>query len=373
MKILIPLGTRPEIVKLAPVIVMLTARGHEVTTLATGQHYDANLTDTFFDELGVRPDIRWELPADESERVGAILTRAMDVIRVERPDLVLVLGDTYTVPLFCLAARRFQTPVAHLEAGLRSFNETSIEESNRKIAAVTARLHFAPTTLAAQFLAKEGVARERIRVVGNPVIDVLVGKGLQRRDVSQRRGVLFTAHRPTNVDDPARLRDLVEIIRRLGEEVGTVVFPVHPRTKSRLVSADLWTDLAATNVRLLEPLPYEAMLEELATCRLVVTDSGGLQEEAAFFGVPAIVLRRSTPRWEGISEGLSALSGVNVERVMELATYFSSPEILTRIVEAPCPYGDGDTAERVADALEDPNVLSLLPIVEPDLTEWRPT
>lgn len=373
MKILIPLGTRPEIVKLAPVIVTLAARGHEVTTLATGQHYDANLTDTFFDELGVQPNIRWDLPTEESERVGAILTRALDVIRSEHPDLVLVLGDTYTVPLFCLAARRFQTPVAHLEAGLRSFNETSIEETNRKIAAATARLHFAPTTLAAQFLVREGVASERIRVVGNPVIDVLVEKGLRRRDVNDRHGVLFTAHRPTNVDDPERLRDLVEIIRRLGEEVGTVVFPVHPRTKSRLVSADLWSELSRSNVRLLDPLPYEDMLNELATCRLVVTDSGGLQEEAAFFGVPAIVLRRSTPRWEGISEGLAALSGVNVERVMELATHFSSPEVLVRIVTAPCPYGDGTTAAQIADALEDPDVLALLPIVEPDLTQWRPT
>src|SRR5207249_7992311 len=129
--------------------------------------------DTFFEDLGLVPADRWSLPADEAARVGAILTRAWGELAANRPDLVLVLGDTYTVPLFCMAARRHRVPVAHVEAGLRSFNETSMEEVDRKIAAATCALHFAPTDMAARFLTAEGVPAARVRVVGNPVIDVL--------------------------------------------------------------------------------------------------------------------------------------------------------------------------------------------------------
>lgn len=373
MKILVPLGTRPEIVKLAPVVRALDAAGHEVRTLATGQHYDANLTDAFFDELGIHPAIRWELPSSEADRVGAILSGAMTEVGTERPDLVLVLGDTYTVPLFSLAARRHATPLAHLEAGLRSFNETSMEETNRKVAAVSARLHLAPTDLAARFLVREGVDPARIRVVGNPVIDVLVAKGITARPVAERHGVLVTAHRPTNVDDPVRLATLVEIVLHLAQTVGPVSFPVHPRTRSRLAAADLLGRLDVEGVTLLEPVPYEQMLDLLSGSKLVVTDSGGLQEESAYLGVPTIVLRRSTPRWEGIELGMAALSGVDLDRVRDLATRFSDPAEQARIAAIPCPYGQGDTAAKVVEVLAEDAIGALLAITEPDLTTWMPS
>ena len=152
MRVLVPLGTRPEIVKLAPVVRTLRARGFEVRTVATGQHYDPSLTDAFFEGLGLSPDDRWGLGGDEPQRVGGILENAYRELQAPRPDLVFLMGDTHTVPLFCLAARRFRVPVAHLEAGLRSFNETSLEEVNRKVAGALALLHFAPTELAATFL-----------------------------------------------------------------------------------------------------------------------------------------------------------------------------------------------------------------------------
>src|SRR5690606_14559394 len=141
-------------------------------------------------------------------------------------DAVLVLGDTYTAPLFALAARRYGIGVVHLEAGLRSFNERSVEEVNRKMLAAMATVHLAPTDLAASFLTDEGVPEERIRVVGNPVIDALAATGVSRVPVPQRRGVLLTAHRATNVDDPVRLRELVGLVRRLGAEIAPVTFPM---------------------------------------------------------------------------------------------------------------------------------------------------
>ena len=146
------------------------------------------------------------LEGDEAERVGRMLTLAYRELADRRPDMVLVLGDTYTVPLFCLAARRHRVPVVHLEAGLRSLNPTSMEEVNRRVGAATASLHLAPTDLAARFLLEEGVEPERIRVVGNPVVDVLLDLGVRRRPPDQRHGVVITAHRATNVDDPGAWR-----------------------------------------------------------------------------------------------------------------------------------------------------------------------
>ena len=211
LRVLVPLGTRPEIVKLAPVVAALQRHGHVVRTVATGQHYSPSMSDAFFDDLGLRPDERWELEGDESERVGSILGSALRELDRHRPDVVLLLGDTWTVPLFCMAARRHGVPLAHLEAGLRSFNPTSVEEVNRKVAAATASLHLAPTELAARFLRYEGVLPEHIRVVGNPVIDVLRMLNVRRVPLDERVGVVVTAHRATNVDDPSRLARLVTL------------------------------------------------------------------------------------------------------------------------------------------------------------------
>ena len=369
MKVLIPLGTRPEIVKLAPVVHACRVAGLEVRTVATGQHHDANLTDTFFDELDLHPDDRWTLAGTDTERLGHLLTRAADEVARSRPDLVLVLGDTNTVPAFCLAARRARVPVAHLEAGMRSGNPTSMEEVNRKVAAACASLHLAPTDVAAAFLRAEGVPGERIRVVGNPVIDVLAARGVSRRPPSERAGVVVTAHRATNVDDPVRLAGLVEIVRGLAALAPPVVFPVHPRTAARLEATGLRAQLDVPGVELMEPLPYGAMLDALGRSLLVVTDSGGLQEEASWLGLPAVILRRSTPRWEGVRAGASVLVGMDVDHALAAAARLLDPVEQERVAAIPCPYGDGTTGPTVADILADPATASLLELAEPDFTD----
>src|SRR5258708_5845913 len=215
MRLLVPFGTRPEIVKLAPVVAALRVAGHEVHTVATGQHDDPRLADQFFADLDLIPDERWSLPRPEAERVGALLPHAYETIDAQRPDTVVLLGDTHTVPMFGLAARRFGVSVAHLEAGLRSFNERSLEEVNRRAVGAMTSLHLAPTELAAEFLLAEGVSPTRIRVVGNPITDTLAQYGPSRRPPDERDGVVLTAHRATTVDDPGRLDRLVDIVRRL--------------------------------------------------------------------------------------------------------------------------------------------------------------
>ncbi|MCL6550090.1 MAG: UDP-N-acetylglucosamine 2-epimerase (non-hydrolyzing) [Acidothermus cellulolyticus] len=373
MKITVALGTRPEIVKLAPVVAALRAAGHDVRTIATGQHADPRLAGQFFADLGFFPDTAWQLPDDEGARVGALLSAGFAEFAARQADAVVVLGDTYTAPLVAMAARRFGIGVIHVEAGLRSANEKSMEEIHRRMMPALATVHFAPTTLAAECLRQEGVAPERIRVVGNPVIDAVVASGVSRVPWQQRSGVLLTAHRAGNVDDPQRLAELVALVRALGRRSPPVVFPVHPRTRSRLVAAGRFDELAhADGVRLVEPLPYRELLQTLAASRIVVTDSGGLQEEAAWLGVPVVVLRTTTPRWEGVRNGSAVLTGMDAARALDAAARLTDPAEAARIDALPCPYGDGRTGPRIAAALADPEFASLIPPREPELGDGEP-
>jgi UDP-N-acetylglucosamine 2-epimerase (non-hydrolysing) len=373
--VLVPFGTRPEVVKLAPVVGALRAAGHEVAVVDTGQHTDPALSSQLQDLLGLTPTWRFTLPGEQPARTGALFADAATAVARVRPDVVLALGDTNTVPAYALAARAAGVPFAHVEAGLRSLNQRSVEEVNRRVAAATAQLHFAPTARAASFLAAEGVADERIFVVGNPVIDTLVARGVTARPVAERDGVLVTAHRPTNVDDPARLGRLVAVIRRLADEVGPVTFPVHPRTARRLEETGLAADLEHPGVTVTAPLDYDTLLATLASARLAVTDSGGIQEEAAYLGVPVVVLRASTPRWEGVEAGTTTLAGLADDdaaaRVLQAAIAHASPEGQARAAALPCPYGDGTTGVRVAEILCDERTDALLALTEPDFTDGR--
>jgi len=366
MRITVPIGTRPEVIKLALVVRALRRAGHEVRCIATGQHADPRMAGHLFEAMGCLPDATWELSGTEGQRVGQLLGSAFEELEHHRPDALLVLGDTYTAPLTAMAARRHGVGVVHLEAGLRSFNERSMEELNRRVMADLATVHLAPTEMAASFLSAEGVAPERVRVVGNPVIDALAASGVARVPVEERRGVLITAHRATNVDDPVRLAELVTLVRQLGSELGPVVFPVHPRTQVRLEDAGLLSVIgSAPGVELMEPLPYEDLLVRLATSSLVVTDSGGLQEEASYYGVPAVVLRATTPRWESVENGAVRLTGLDAEREMAAARVFMTHNELRRVDALPCPYGSGDTADRVVNALNQPELLQILSPAEP--------
>jgi UDP-N-acetylglucosamine 2-epimerase (non-hydrolysing) len=371
---LVPFGTRPEIVKIAPVVEALRDAGVKVHTLATGQHDDPGLADAFFSDLALEPDRKWCLPTNEAERVGAIMAHAYETLSCGEYGGVLLLGDTHTVPLFSLAARRFAIPVVHLEAGLRSFNAQSVEEGNRRVAGALASLHLAPTELAARMLDAEGISATRVRVVGNPVTDSLRKFGPRRAPVADRAGAVITMHRSTNVDDPDRLRAFVGLIHALGEELGSVRFPVHPRTRDRLVRNGLLHDVAtAPGITLEAPLRYGEMLEAIASSRVIVTDSGGLQEEAAWYGVPVVVLRRTTPRREGVLAGSSMLVGSDVPRALDAVRLLTVADELERIAALPCPYGDGHVGPRVASILTHPSTDSLLEVNEPDLAAAPPT
>lgn len=373
--VLVPFGTRPEVVKLAPVVAALRAAGHRVTAVDTGQHTDPALSSQLQDALGLAVTHRYALPPDPAERAGALHTGAFDAVRRFAPDLVLALGDTSTVPAYALAARGAGVPFAHVEAGLRSLNERSVEEVNRRVAAAVAQLHFAPTPRAAEFLLAEGVPAARVFVVGNPAIDTLVARGVRRTPLRERAGVLVTAHRPTNVDDPQRLGRLVGVVRELAERVGPVTFPVHPRTAARLAETGLDAALRHPDVELTGPVGYDELLARLGAARLAVTDSGGIQEEAAYLGVPVVVLRSSTPRWEGVEAGTTTLAGLAddgaADAVLAAAAAHTTPAAQARAAALPCPYGDGTAGAQIAAVLADERTDALLRLAEPDYTGGR--
>ena len=212
-------------------------------------------------------------------------------------------------------------------------------------------------------------------VVGNPVIDTLVARGVPRVPVARRAGVLVTAHRPTNVDDPVRLARLVGVVRALAEQVGPVTFPVHPRTAARLEATGLGAQLEHPGVTLTGPVGYDVLLGALASARLAVTDSGGIQEEAAHLGVPVVVLRGSTPRWEGVEAGTTTLATLADDgaaaAVLAAAEEHTTDGAQQRADELPCPYGDGTTGRRIAEILADPRTDDLLALTEPDFTDGR--
>ena len=370
LRLTVPIGTRPEVIKLAGVVAALRERGHRVRCVATGQHDDPRMYAEVFAGLGLQPDAAWRLTGSEADRIGTLLANAFRELAEDPPDAVLVLGDTYTAPMLALAARRHGAGVIHLEAGLRSFNETSMEESNRRVVAALATLHLAPTRLAARFLRNEGVPAARIRVVGNPAIDAVRASGVQRVPAGERRGVLVTAHRATNVDYPRRLHALLDLVETLGTRHGPVLFPLHPRTRARLQEQSILARLESfPGVRCTEPLSYPELLTALAASRVAVTDSGGLQEEASYFGVPAVIMRSTTPRWEGVELGAARLTGLDRDAVLGAVADFWSDRAQQRVAAIACPYGDGRTAQRVATLLSDDVVRSALVPREPRLGE----
>jgi UDP-N-acetylglucosamine 2-epimerase (non-hydrolysing) len=373
MRVLVPFGTRPEIVKLAPVVEAMREADDDVVAVATGQHDDPLLSDAFFADLSLEPDVRHTLPAGEAGRIGALVSHAYEDLADASFDVVVALGDTNTVPAYALAARRFGVPVAHLEAGLRSFNPRSLEELNRRVGAAAASLQLAPTDLAKRFLLDEGIAPERIEVVGNPITDVLRRLAPPRHEPATRHGIVVTAHRATNVDVPERLARLVELVRRLATEFAPVRFPLHPRTRARLEAAGALAELQGTDGLVLEPpLRFAEMLEAIARARMVVTDSGGLQEEASWFGVPVLVLRTTTPRWEGVVAGTTALVGLEVELALAMARELASDAAQARAWNLACPYGDGHVGPRVARALHEAHAGGLLGLIEPALGQGVP-
>jgi UDP-N-acetylglucosamine 2-epimerase (non-hydrolysing) len=342
-------GARPQFVKLAPVAEALAGRCEHLI-VHTGQHYDAELSDVFFDELHIpAPDVHLGIGSgSHASQTGSMMTALEPVLLEHRPDWVLVYGDTNSTLAAALAAVKVHLPVAHLEAGLRSFNRRMPEEHNRVLTDHAADLCLAPTDVAMRHLADEGLA-QRSRMVGDVMTDVClrVAASARRQAPTSADGLagyadgyyLATVHRAENTDDPARLRAVVAALAALDRPV---LLLAHPRLVA--TAAHHGIDLAQGSIVVEQPQPYHELVRLAVHSAGVVTDSGGLQKEAFLLRVPCTTLRYETEWTETVDLGWNMLAG----DVATLATAVHRP------APAPTdatPYGDGHAAQRVADVL----------------------
>lgn len=324
MRIVAVVGARPNFVKIAPIMAELGEYPYISTTLVhTGQHYDTQMSDAFFANLEIpRPDVNLKVQsAGAVSQVADIMTRIEPVIASARADVVVVVGDVNSTLAATLAAVKMGRPVAHVEAGLRSFDRTMPEEVNRILTDAVSDVLFTTEASAGENLAREGVAPERVHFVGNVMIDTLFryrerareSGVLDRLGLVPRQYVALTLHRPSNVDDEGTLALLLGAIARIQSEI-PVVFPVHPRTRRRLEAlAGLLPPMPG--LRLADPMPYLDFVQLMAESRCVLTDSGGIQEETTALGTPCLTLRQNTERPVTVSRGTNRIVGTEPDAI----------------------------------------------------------
>jgi UDP-N-acetylglucosamine 2-epimerase len=344
-------GNRPQFVKAAPLSRALRARGTEIL-VHSGQHYDPELADLFFDELAI-PTPDHALGVGQGTPLGqlaAMLTGLEALVVATAPDLLLVYGDTTTTLAGALCAAKSGVPLAHVEAGLRSFDRAMPEEQNRVATDHLAALLFCPTPVAVENLVREGVT-EGVHMVGDVMLDaaLLFADAAAHRPGPEVYGltpgayVLVTVHRAAATDTIEALGALVEVLRALP---GPALFPVHPRTRAKLEAAGLWEAASRIpDVQLIAPVGYLDFTRLLTAAGAVVTDSGGVQKEACLHRIPCVTLRDTTEWTETVTYGFNTLTGMHPSRV---AAALASPSIPDA---APDLYGDGHAAERVAECV----------------------
>jgi UDP-N-acetylglucosamine 2-epimerase (non-hydrolysing) len=326
MKILAVVGARPNLMKMAPLIrAMRKLPDIDPILVHTGQHYDTKMSQIFFDDLEIpRPDLFFKVGSgSHAEQTAKIMVACERVLLERRPDVVLLVGDVNSTLACAVAAAKLSVPIAHVEAGLRSFDRTMPEEVNRLVTDALSDLLFTTSPDADENLAREGIPPDRIFFVGNVMIDTLLRCRARAAELGTpgRYGfaaggyALLTLHRPSNVDVPSVFAGLLDAMTEIQRDLA-ILFPAHPRTMQRLADLDLAERLAnAPGVRIIEPLGYLEFLDLMMHARLVMTDSGGIQEETTILGVPCLTLRENTERPITISHGTNRLVGTNPKRI----------------------------------------------------------
>ncbi|MCZ7381928.1 MAG: UDP-N-acetylglucosamine 2-epimerase (non-hydrolyzing) [Candidatus Methanoperedens sp.] len=350
MNLAIVLGTRPEIIKMSPLIRECQRKHIEHFILHTGQHYSYNMDRVFFEQLGL-PEAKYNLDVGSEahgEQTGKMLAGIEKVLMKEKPDVVLVQGDTNTVLAGALAAVKLGIKVGHVEAGLRSYDRQMPEEINRILADHTCDCLFAPTEKTKKILLGEGIPENRIFVTGNTIVDAAqqnlkIAKeknSLEKLDIEPKNYFLATSHRQENVDDPVRFAGILKGLETLSKEFNTpVIYPIHPRSRKRIQEFGIKMN---GSIRLVDPVDFLGFLQLESNAKLVLTDSGGVQEETCILGVPCVTLRDNTERPETVEVGSNMLAGTEPERIVECAG-----EMLLRSNGWKNPFGDGKAAERI--------------------------
>ena len=354
MKIAIVVGTRPELIKMSPIVRELEKQSLDYFILHSGQHYSYNMDEIFFKELGI-PKPKYNLrvgSGSHAEETGKILIGIEKVLKRENPNIVLVEGDTNTVLAGALAATKLKISVGHVEAGLRSYDRSMPEEINRVLTDHIADFLFTPTEKAKLNLINEGISETKIFITGNTIVDALIqnleyakkkSRILNRFEITSKEYFLVTAHREENVDNVKRLSGILNGLKLIHEEFKLpVIFPIHPRTLRRIKEFNLSFD----GLTLIEPLGYFDFLKLESEAKLILTDSGGIQEEACILKVPCVTLRYNTERPETLDVGANVLVGAEPERILEGAKL-----MLSRSNNWDNPFGDGQAGKRIVKIL----------------------
>ncbi|HEX7999914.1 MAG TPA: UDP-N-acetylglucosamine 2-epimerase (non-hydrolyzing) [Pyrinomonadaceae bacterium] len=368
LKVINVVGARPNFMKVAPVVEAMKRRAGEFAPLVvhTGQHYDAQMSDAFFRDLGLpEPDVYLGVGSgSHAQQTAAVMQSFEPVVLREKPDWVLVVGDVNSTLACALVCSKLGIRVAHVEAGLRSRDRTMPEEINRLLTDQIADLLLTPSRDGDANLLAEGIPEERIRFVGNVMIDSLFSQ-LKRAaasriredlEISGRDYATLTLHRPSNVDDPATFNRILDALEKISSRL-PIIFPVHPRTRARLDEFSFTERVGrCANLRLIEPLGYLDFLRLYSGARLVLTDSGGIQEETTALSIPCLTLRENTERPITVEMGTNTIVGTNTERITEAAFAALDRKMETQQQqERPRipPLWDGHTADRILDAIQE--------------------
>ncbi len=354
MKVLHVVGARPNFMKAAPVYRALARSGHEQTLVHTGQHYDALMSDVFFKALEIpNPDESLGVGSgSHAQQTAAIMGRFEPVVLARKPDIVLVYGDVNSTVAAALVCSKIGIRIGHVEAGLRSFDRSMPEEINRLITDQLADFLFTPSIDGNENLAREGIAKEKIFLVGNVMIDTLI-QFLPKADdifpelkdkLSLNAFGLVTLHRPANVDEESTFLPMLQVLDSLSEKL-PLIFPVHPRTRQKW-SAQL--ERCSPHLRVIDPLGYLEFLALQKNATVVITDSGGIQEETTYLGTPCLTLRENTERPITVTQGTNVLIGRNWNL---LRSRFDDALNAGRKHECRPPLWDGKASERIADIL----------------------
>jgi UDP-N-acetylglucosamine 2-epimerase (non-hydrolysing) len=350
MQVLHVVGARPNFMKAAPLLRVLRSRGVMQFLVHTGQHYSANMSEVFFTQLAIpAPDVNLGIGSGSHAcQTAEVMVRLEPIVLDQKPDIVLVYGDVNSTVAAALVCSKIGVPVGHVEAGLRSFDRTMPEEINRLITDQISDLLFTPSVDADVNLQREGISAGKIHRVGNVMIDSLVQLLPASRQCTKNgfpdRYALVTLHRPSNVDNNEVLKNILEALLEINEELA-VVFPVHPRTRKRIADFDI--DAAA--LHLMEPIPYIEFLALQSRATVVITDSGGIQEETTFLNVPCLTLRDNTERPITTTLGTNVLVGHDNRKFQREMTKILEGKAKKGTVP---PLWDGRAAERIADVLE---------------------
>ncbi len=348
------LGTRPEIIKMTPVVKELENRRIDTVLIHSGQHYSYNMSELFFMELGLRKpdydlDVKSKSPLHQGEHIGRMLAQFDDILIEEKPDFVVVHGDTNTTLAGALSAAKLKIRLGHVEAGLRSFDRTMPEELNRIIADSLSDILFAPTENSKANLLKENTAG-KIHVTGNTIVDVINShklkdeKILGQLNLAKKNFMLLTAHRQENVDSKKRFSGILNGMEKVYEKFGmNIVYPIHPRSRKMINELGI---TVPEGLRLIDPVGYNDFLALEKNASIIFTDSGGVQEEACILGTPCVTLRDNTERPETIDVGSNILAGTQQERIVEAANHMSGDKKWRN------PFGDGNTSRKIVDIVE---------------------